>query len=115
MTKSYRLATRHFTPQILASHIEESFHTLEHGWSNVFGASWQDAYRNLQGLSPEATPRDMKQAIGFTLLIHLPELLCASCLSPSFRLVNLGRTAATFWLCEPCLEDAAGHLQEQQP
>lgn len=111
---SHHLATRRFTPQTLAAHIEQSFHTLEHGWSNVFGASWEDAYQRLLALPPGAGTREMQEAIGFTLLIHLPELLCASCLSPSFHLVNLGRASATFWLCEQCLDDAAEKLSSPE-
>ena len=107
---SHHLATQHFTAQTLAAHLKKSFYTLEHGWSNVYGASWESAYQNLQNLPDDATEADLRNAIGFALLIHLPNLLCASCFSPFFHLVNLGRASATFWLCEACLDSALDAL-----
>jgi len=112
MTSSHRLATRHFTPQILAHFIQESFHSTEYGWSNTFGTGWEDAVKRLLALPPGSSASAMRQAVSLPLLIHIPELLCASCFAPTFSLVNLGREPSTFWVCEKCLGEATQRLQE---
>jgi len=110
MRNTHHFATQHFNAQTLAAHLAEAYCLPDIGWSNVYGASWEKAYQNLQNLPENATVADLREAVGMGLLIHLPNLLCASCAFPSFHLVNLGRPSATFWLCEGCLDSALGAL-----
>ena len=108
--RSHHFAVRHFSPSTLAAHIRYTHYTLEFGWSNIFGESWENAWKRLQDLPSTASEEEVSTAVGFSLLLNLPELICASCISPTSHLVNLGRASATFWLCVRCLEDGQAAL-----
>ena len=111
--RNHRLALESWTPSEIASHIEDSYFSSEHGWSNFFGESWGTAHSKLKCLPESATEHDILRAIGLTLTRHLPFLHCASCFGFSTTFCNLGRTSATFWVCEKCLDDGRAEFAKR--
>lgn len=108
---SYHFAVKSYTPAELANHIREQWYSLELGWHNLFGESWEVPYSNLSALGEDASSRQILRAIPSTFLPYLSILHCASCRGLSPDRINFGSAPATFWVCDKCVTDAQHILQ----
>lgn len=112
MPHSHRLAIQSFSAPGLANYLVEHFHSPELGWQNLFGESWETAYKALCQLPDNAGPWEIRNAVSPALFIQLTTLRCASCNIPALLLINLGSHTNSFFVCEPCLEEAYSTVVE---